>query len=179
MQVCPNCGTAPEAGATACQFCGQQLKRSWLRRFLDAFAGDRAPSGPPPPATDAASGEAGRLRLFEEWLEYGLGREEGFVVFESGRDCYVQYMFGPQSSEAYAEVGTSTWEEIFGEPMPGLVAERLLQRGFHAPDRDHDINYWQNHNETDPRSLAELTEWSFREIFGEDENFTGKVANFE
>ena len=63
--------------------------------------------------------------------------------------------------------------------MPESVGERLVQKGFQPPE-GNDVNHWQEVEEDDARSLSELTEWAFREIFGEEENFAVvKVASFE
>ena len=199
MKRCPNCHLSNEEGANACWNCGQKLNRSWWRRILRASSGEKAPPGPlppvtkappgplppvtktppgpPPPATKTASAQAQRLRLFEEWLEYELGRQ-GFVILVSDKDCYVQFAFRERTSWAEVEVGTCDWEKIFGAPMPESIAKRLTDRGFQPPEGD-DANYWQEFDHADARTLARLTEWAFREVFGEEEHFTAKVEDFE
>lgn len=150
---------------------------------MGAFTGQGAPPGQPappalpPPEMATASGERQRLSLFEEWLKYGFDRGEGFAIFESEKECYVQFAFGG-SAKPRAEIGTTTWKEVFGGPLPESVSERLVQRGFQPPEAD-DENYWQEVEGDDARALAELTEWAFRQIFGEDGNFTVKVGNFD
>ena len=177
MQVCPNCGTPPEADATACQYCGQQFKRSWLRRLLGSLTG---PPAPPPPAIDTASDESQRLSLFEEWLEYARGRET-FVIFESARGSYVQFHLGGDPPWI-AEVGTLEWEKLFGTSLPESVIKLLAAKGFQPPQADSEgfgWNYSLEVNDEELGSLPELTEWAFREVYGEDGNYSVKVAGFE
>lgn len=140
------------------------------------FSGEGVAPGPPPPEIKTASSEPERLRLFEEWLQHMLGRE-GYVVFDNGGDCYVQFAFGSQTAGVHAEIGTCEWEELFGKPMSETVAARLTDRGFQPPEGDN-INYWQEFDASDPKTLARLTEWAFQEIFGAGEEFTVKVADF-
>ena len=150
-----------------------------LASLLDTLAlvgGEWVGSAPPPPksAVKTASGEPERLKLFEEWLAYERSKR-GFVIFVADKELIVQFHFalGPG---VVAEVDTSSWEERLREPLPKSVTERLVERGFRPPDRDHEYNYWQQIDEPDPRTLASLAEWLFRDIIDEDENFTAEVA---
>ena len=143
---------------------------------MDSFTGERLAPSAPPPAMKTDSGEQQRLKLFEEWLEYSVERE-GFVVFSSMRDCYVQYSISRDL--LHGEVGTLTWEEIFGTPMPESVGRQLVQKGYTAPTAEGEVNYWQVFHRRDPRSEAALTEWAFREVFGEERNYNVKVADVD
>ena len=142
---------------------------------MGAFTGESLAASAPPPAMKTAAGEQQRLKLFEEWLEYALERE-GFIVFSSGQDCYVQYSISGESMRG--EVGTSAWEEIFRAPMPESVGRQLVQKGYRAPTGS-ELNYWQEFHQRDPKKEAALTEWAFREVFGEDRNLNAKVADFD
>ena len=125
-----------------------------------------------------AGGIRQRQSLFEEWLIYGLGRGDGLVIFESEKKCYVEFAFGEDPGTTFAEVSTWTWKDIFGVPLPKSASEQLTLRGFHPPEAG-DGNYWQKVEQSDAEVLAELTEWAFREIFGEEGKFIASAAYFE
>ena len=50
------------------------------------------------------------------------------------------------------------------------AAGRLIGKGFKPPERGF-VNYWQDFDQARPRSLAQITEWAFREVFGEHVGF--------
>jgi len=128
---------------------------------------------------EAASGKSERLTLFTEWIRYEHRVQDGFVVFASGRGCYVQFALGPDQPGALVEIGTKQLEEIFGAPLPNSQQKRLSEAGFQSPDSDHGPNYWQEFENFDERLLANHTELAFKEIIREDENFTAKVEGFQ
>jgi len=192
MVTCPSCQLSNEEGAAVCTYCGEKLKRrSWWRGFLSVFSRESATPGAPPlgeeastgmpqlpiPAIEAASGESERLRLFEEWIEYGR-RKEGIAGFYGDKDILVDFWFDDRPVASKVEVGVEATREEDNkrlELLPKTVVERLVEGGFHPPDSDHD-DYWQEFDEADSRTLAGLAESVFREILGEDENFTAYDA---
>ncbi|MDA0734700.1 MAG: hypothetical protein O2860_08965 [Chloroflexi bacterium] len=142
------------------------------------------------PDSKSASTQVQRLELFEKWLMFGLnniGDESGFVVFGVGEDGpYVQCFLGLEW--ALCEVGTFAWEAMFGAALPDPVKERLAEKGFHPPRHEvvgevsavsSDNNYWQELDKPDTKSIAEITEWAFRDVFGETEDFTVEVVNYQ
>lgn len=130
------------------------------------------------PTTKTASNELERLRLFGEWLQYGLHPEHsGFVVFEGSRGSYIQFSVG--DGAARCEVGTMMWQEIFGGPLPISTAQHLQEKGFIPPGPGQGPNYWQDFEDIGHEPLAELTTWVFNSIFVEDSFFTAAVAGFE
>lgn len=179
MVNCPGCGSENREEATACLVCGDSLKQpKWWRKILIALIGENPPPAaprPPAPIQITASSKNDRIALFTEWIGYEDLIEGGIIVLESDRGCYVQFALGTDHPGAYAEIGTTQWEEIFGAPLSEPTAGRLAEAGFQPPEIKGD-NYWLDIDDFDARSLAVLTEWAFREIFGEDENFTAKVA---
>ncbi len=181
MVICPACGSENLIEATTCLICGDNLKQpKWWRKLLSALIGENPPPVAPPtpaPIQITASCKNDRLALFNEWIGYEDLIEGGFVVLESNRGCYVQFALGSDHPSAYAEIGTTQWEEVFGSPLPQSTVNQLSEAGFQPPDAEG-VNYWLEIDEFDAGSLAVLTEWAFLEIFGEDENFTAKVANY-
>ena len=193
MVTCPSCQLSNEEGAAVCTYCGEKLKRrSWWRGFLRMFSresgapgatplGEEASTGMPQlpiPAIEAASGESERLRLFEEWIEYGR-RKESIAGFYGDKEILVDFVFDdwPEASKVHVGIEATREEgnklvELLSEP----VVERLVEGGFHPPDSDHVYHYWQEFDATDSRTLAGLAESVFREILGEDENFTAYDA---
>ena len=140
-----------------------RFQLSWWRKILSNF---RLLS----PEIHIATEKSDRTILYEEWIEYGLEREKGHVIFVGERGDYVQYAFDYQGS-VLGEVGASALEEIFEAPVSGSVENRLVHYGYQRPDGVDRPNYFQYWNDPDPRHLADLTEWVFREIYNEHEDF--------
>ena len=137
-------------------------------------------SAPGTPELQFASGTSERMGLVQDWLDYLLQGAEGgttFVVFQSDNDYYVQFAVEAAGRRIHAEIGTFEWEKRLGAPLPESAVGRLTGKGFERPERAF-ANYWQNFDQTRPGSLAQITEWAFREVFGERAGFTLRVSNF-
>ena len=122
-----------------------------------------------------------RLRLVDDWLDYLLrsgGRGKSLIVFESENEYYVQFAVEATGRRVHAEIGTFEWGETLGGAIPQSAAGRLIGKGFKPPE-GRLVNYWQNFEQPRPRLLAQTTEWTFREVFGESESFTLRVGNFK
>ena len=158
--------------------------RGWWRGIRGVLTGEKAVSVPPPPAPpqiESASVESERLKLFEEWIEYERRKEEGMAAFLGDKEILVDFVFVEPGGfkvlvgvEAIRQEGNKQVELL-----PESAAERLLEKGFHPPDSDHEYNYWQEFDIADSSKLAALAESVFREILGEDENFTAERVEFK
>ena len=133
------------------------------------------------PEFQFASGTSERMGLVQDWLDYLLRCAEGgkaFVVFQSEDDYYVQFAVEAAGRRVHAEIGTFEWEKRLGAPIPDSAAGRLIGRGFKRPEGRF-VNYWQDFDQTRAHSLAQITEWAFREVFGERLGFTLQVSIFK
>lgn len=126
------------------------------------------------------SEEAQRLNWFETWLKYEQGKKNGYVTFATVDEvCYVQFSFAQHKRGIVAEVGTCIWEEAFGSPMPDSVGEKLSALGFQPPDGKNNPNHWHDFVKFNPRALAGLADWAFKEIFSENDDYTVKGMGSE
>ena len=133
------------------------------------------------PELKSASGTSERIGLVQDWLDYLFRGAEGgaaFVVFQSDNDYYMQFAVEAAGRRVHAEIGTFEWEKRLGAPIPDSAAGRLIGHGFKRPQRGF-VNYWQDFDQTRARSLAQITEWAFREVFGERLGFTLQVSSFK
>ena len=129
----------------------------------------------------SGSGSSERLKLVEDWLDYlfrSADRGKAFIVFQSENDYYVQFAFDGGRRKVRAEVGALEWEEAPGGSIPESAARRLIGKGFNRPE-GRLVNYWQDFDQSSLRSLAQITEWVFREVFGENHRFTMRVSDFK
>ena len=129
-------------------------------------------------STPVTNTPSARLTLFEEWLGYGLSLEKKWSVhFKSENKFYVSFV-GIGSGTTLANIRFTDWNEVLGVPMPESVNERLVKKGFQSLKKNN-VFYWRVIEHGNARSLAELTEWAFREIFGEEENFPVRLDDFD
>ena len=92
----------------------------------------------------------------------------------------MQFGIGSDDPGAYLDMSTGHWEEYFGVPIPDAVLQRLSESGFQPSDENDPLeaHYWKRFEEFDAGSLSREAEWAFREIFGEEEDFTAEVDDF-
>jgi DNA-binding beta-propeller fold protein YncE len=148
-------------------------------RVIRNISSSSNPVSPARLADKAPAEEAQRLNWFEDWLQYEQGKKDGYVTFENDRSCYMQFSFAQNKRGIVAEVGTCQWENIFGSPIPDSVGKKLSAIGFQPPDRKHGPNHWHEFAKFNPRALAGLADWAFKEIFGENEGYTVRAMGSE